>query len=735
MKKLLTLLCVALAVVSCNLVSKWGEPKVTVEWIEGDLDAETKLYENEFVVRGVPTDAKDWTLWLWTQTQTHYELVEADGLKLDHYRARAYMLRPDGEPKVKGELRLRYRTSAKLWNASKYPSKFAFQQSNGKASQVEVIYRPLPLPSDGEQVYATNAAVTLTDSAPEHIVPALKSICYAEEGTTDLEQWQRGDAVVMLDEQHPEGWYRITLDGAVKIEAADEFGAYYAATTLENINRNATSVRNMVIEDYPDFDIRGYMIHLAGSPKSLDEMYRLVDLLSHYKMNLLHLHLTDDYGWRIEIPAIPDLTTVGARAQLPQPDGKGWYAEDEAILSTSVFDMHDKSYAANRYYTRDEYIALVKYAAERKVRVLPEVDFPGHSRAVVQALRAYERRTGDASYRPTHPDDTSEFSSAQGMNDNTFDVALESTYAFMDVVFAALVDMHREAGVPLTEIHIGGDEVPEGAWVGSPACQELLAKHPKSADYKEVLYSHFINRTLDVAEAHGVKICGWHEIVEHLDKPTWRRMAKQCAWINFWGFDRMLPIVQQAVANGVKVVLSNCQTTYLEEMYSLNKEENGNGWAGAIDIKTAFSLDPYNPEYPMKDWSHIIGVQSQLWSIYLDLFTFPKGLGNFDRAWNAKPVCSYDSYYSRLVNNELSYLDSREVQYHIPQPGLKIENGMLVANEPFKGGEVRYTFGEQRPSKQSALWSEPVAVPEEVTVISARYFYAGRESVTTTLRR
>ena len=75
------------------------------------------------------------------------------------------------------------------------------------------------------------------------------------------------------------------------------------------------------------------------------------------------------------------------------------------------------------------------------------------------------------------------------------------------------------------------------------------------------------------------------------------------------------------------------------------------------------------------------------------------------------------------------------MQYHIPQPGLKIENGMLVANEPFKGGEVRYTFGEQRPSKQSALWSEPVAVPEEVTVISARYFYAGRESVTTTLRR
>lgn len=719
----------ALFFVSCSTTP-------TVEWIEGDKDPETGLYENEFVVRGVPADSQDWVFWFWSQTLTKYELVESDGMKLEVFKARIHMLRPEGTPKVAGEYRVRYRTSAKLWNVSKYPSRFSYRNGTEKPIEIDVKYKPLPLASDGEDIFKTNAEVTISESAPEHIVPYPKRIVYASEGTTDLSAWQRETAnVKMVEEKHPEGWYRITLDGEVKIEAVDELGAYYAGTTIENIKTNGTVVRNLTIEDYPDFDVRGFMIHLASSPKTMEEMYKFIDLMARYKLNLLHLHLTDDYGWRIEIADIPELTEVGARSQIPQPDGKGWYKEDGAIMSSTTFDKNDMSYANNRHYSREDYINLVKYAAERKIRILPEIDFPGHSRAVVEALRAYERRTGDSSYAPTHPEDKSVFASVQGVGDNTFDIGMESTYKFMALVFDRLIEMHNEAGAPLTEIHIGGDEVPEGAWFGSPACQELLDKAPAKADPLEVFYSYFANRTMDVAEARGIKIAGWHEIVEHLDKPTWKRMSNHCAWINFWGFDRMLPIAQKAVENGVNVVLSNCQTTYMEEMHTLNKEEIGNGWAGPIDIKTAYSLDPFNPTYPMKDKSRIIGVQTQIWSSHVEHFVFPKGLGNFDRAWNAAPTCSYDSYYSILVNNELPYLSKLGIEYHIAQPGLKIENGKLVANAPYIGGEIRYNFGEETPTKESTLWSEPVAIPEEVKVISARYFYDGRESVTTTLRR
>ena len=730
MKQLFYAFIAALLLIGCN------KPTPTVEWIEGDLNPETGLYENEFIVRGVPADSKDWVIWFWSQTLTKYELVESDGMKLDLFKARIHMLRPEGTPKVAGEYRLRYRTSAKMWNVSKFPSRFSFRNGTEMPMLIKAKYKMLPLVSDGEDIYNTNAEVTISESAPEHIIPYPKSIVYSAEGTTDLSIWSRATAdVKMLKEEQPKGWYRITLDGNVKIEATDEYGAYYAATTLENIKTNSAVVRNMVIEDYPDFDIRGFMIHLASTPKTMEELYELVDLMARYKLNLLHLHLTDDYGWRIEIADIPELTSVGARSQIPQPDGKGWYKEDGAIMSSTTFDKNDMSYANNRCYSREEYINLVKYAAERKIRILPEIDFPGHSRAVVEALRAYERRTGDTRYTPTHPEDKSVFASVQGVGDNTFDIGMESTYNFMALVFDRLIEMHNEAGAPLTEIHIGGDEVPEGAWFGSPACQALLEKAPKSADALEVFYSHFANRTMDVAEARGIKIAGWHEIVEHLDKPTWKRMANHCAWINFWGFDRMLPIAQKAVENGVNVVLSNCQTTYMEEMHTLNKEEIGNGWAGPIDIKTAFSLDPYNPEYPMKDKSRILGIQTQIWSSHLEHFVYPKGLGNYDRAWNATPTCSYDCYYSILLNHELPYLSTLDVEYHIAQPGLKIVGGKLVANAPYIGGEIRYNFGEETPTKESTLWSEPVAIPEDVKVISARYFYDGRESVTTTLRR
>ena len=730
MKNLTLALFASIVLVACNT------SKPMVEWIEGELNPESGLYENEFVVRGIPEGDKDWVIWFWSQTLTRYEEVESDGMEHQLFKARVHMLRPKGTPKVAGEYRLRYRTSAKMWNVTKFPSKFSYQNGTDKPVNIDVTYKMLPLASDGEQVYETNASVSFAESAPEHIVPHLKHIAYGAEGTTDLTNWSRATSKIqMVEEKHPEGWYRITLDGDIKIEAADDCGAYYAGTTLENIKHNSTIVRNMVIEDYPDFGIRGFMLHLATSPQKMEDIYRFVDMMARYKLNVLHLHLTDDYGWRIEIADIPELTEVGARCQIPQPDGKGWYKEDGAIMSSSVLDKNDTSYAGNRHYTREEYIALVKYCAERKIRVLPEIDFPGHSRAVVEALRAYERRTGDTRYRPTHPDDKSVFSSVQGVSDNTFDIALESTYNFMALVFDRLVEMHNAAGVPLTEVHIGGDEVPDGAWIGSPACQELLAKAPKGSDEKVVFYSHFANRTMDVAEQRGLKLCGWHEVVEHLDIPTMKRMAERCAWVNFWGFDRMLPIVQNATNYGVKVVLSNCETTYLEEMYTLNKQDAGNGWAGAIDLKKAFSIDPYNPQYPIKNKELILGIQAQLWSARLDYFTFPKGLGNFDRCWNATPQCNYDTFYSTIVNNELPYIQSRGIKYYIPQPGLKIVDGKLLANAPYNGGEIRYNFGEETPTTKSTLWSEPIEIPEEVKVISARYFKDGRESATTTLKR
>ncbi len=238
MKNLFISLFAALFFVSCNT------SRPTVEWIEGALDPETGLYKNEFVVRGVPADAKDWVVWFWSQTMTHFEEVESDGLEVKRFNASVHMLSPKGTPKVAGEYRVRYRTSAKMWNQSKFPGRFSFRNGTDKPMLIDVTYKMLPLLSDGEQIYATND-VAISESAPEHIIPCLKQITYSAEGTTDLSNWERATAEVkMLNEKHPEGWYRITLDGGVKIEAADEFGDWATSIVDGMLHHNAATTNS-----------------------------------------------------------------------------------------------------------------------------------------------------------------------------------------------------------------------------------------------------------------------------------------------------------------------------------------------------------------------------------------------------------------------------------------------------------------------------------------------------------
>ena len=172
MRKFIAVLFAATLLIGCNT------SRPTVEWIEGDLNPETGLYENEFVVRGVPAESTDWVIWFWSQTLTKYEEVESDGMELKPFKARVHMLRPMGTPKVAGEYRLRYRTSAKMWNTSKFPSRFSFRNGTDKPMLIDVTYKMLPLLSDGEQIYATND-VAISESAPEHIIPCLKQITYS----------------------------------------------------------------------------------------------------------------------------------------------------------------------------------------------------------------------------------------------------------------------------------------------------------------------------------------------------------------------------------------------------------------------------------------------------------------------------------------------------------------------------------------------------------------------------
>src|SRR5207302_7602774 len=209
------------------------------------------------------------------------------------------------------------------------------------------------------------------------------------------------------------------------------------------------------------------MLDVARNFHPKPVVLRTLDLLARYKLNVFHLHLTDDEGWRIELPSLPALTAVGARrghtldsgTHLPPAFGSG--------------PNVDRPFGSG-CYSRVDYMEILRYAAARHIEVIPELEMPGHARAAVKAMEARARTTGDGRYLLSDPDDRSRYTSAQGYHDNVMNPALESTYRFIERVIGDVVAMHREAGVPLRHIHMGGDEVPNGVWAGSPAVQAYL---------------------------------------------------------------------------------------------------------------------------------------------------------------------------------------------------------------------------------------------------------------------
>jgi hexosaminidase len=206
------------------------------------------------------------------------------------------------------------------------------------------------------------------------------------------------------------------------------------------------------VVDAPRFAYRGFMLDVARNFQPKAEVFRVLDLMARYKLNVLHFHLTEDEGWRVEIPSLPELTTVGAR--------RAHTLDSSLHLPPAFGSGHD---VANPYgsgfYTRADYADILRYAAARHIEVVPEVEMPGHARAAIKAMEARARtlrEKGDAKgagqYLLSDPEDRSVYTSAQGYHDNVMNPALESTYAFIGRVVGDLVVLHREAGVPLLHL-------------------------------------------------------------------------------------------------------------------------------------------------------------------------------------------------------------------------------------------------------------------------------------------
>ncbi len=571
--------------------------------------------------------------------------------------------------------------------------------------------------------------------------------------------------------------YTLDLDdGRITIAATTPHGVFNGTQTLlallkgNNIRRELTC---LTIADYPDLDYRGWMCDVARNFTPADKLKKIVDVLSSYKINTLHLHLTDDEGWRLAIPGLEELTTVGAR--------RGHTLDEAECLYPGYdgnFDPNANS-TGNGFYSKGEFVDLLRYAARRHVEIIPEIECPGHARAAIVAMKArYNRLVGQdvhgaEEYLLSDPNDTSEYLSAQDYTDDVMNVAMPSCYRFIEKVISEIRAMYREAGLTLTTIHIGGDEVADGAWMGSPICQQFMKEHHIATAH--ALKEYFYCSLADSLMRDNIKIGGWQEMTYRNDAQTDDKLkeitsAVYC-WNNspVWG-DDVIPY--NMANNGFPIVLCSANCLYLDMAYNDLFEERGLSWAGPIDESKGFSFLPFSiyrsfrpyikensidvdsllsVKPPLREKQNIKGMQAQLFAEtirghkWVEYYIFPKIFGLVERAWNAHPKFEqesgeaeqkmFDEELSRFEHiigqKELPYLASLDVNFRLPNPGLLLKDGLLYANSSIPNVEIRYTTDGSEPDRHSPLWIKPIACRAEC--VKAKVFYLGRESLTTSL--
>ena len=683
----------SLLFIACAICAACTSPCAIV-WTEGPTDPETGTARHTLTIQNPPAGT-DWTIWF-SQFRTPVTMEEGAPATIDHISGTLYRVVPaasDG-----GEMVLRY-DARPLVNQCRAPEGFFLERKGQKSVAVPAKYEFLPAEPVQSFTY------TAVETGPYDMIPQLKEV-HMRTGETDPTttpapvHYIRGGEVP--------GWYRIILDGEISIEAADEDGAYYATVTLENIKRNAAggNVPSAVITDWPDLPLRGQMLDVSRNFTKKDDLLRLIDLLAHYKANVLHLHFGDDEGWRIEIDALPELTSYGAFRCLPVLNEDGTISEPDGLQPTyCVSPDRSLDSPGNGYYSHADFVEILRYAWERRIRVIPEFDTPGHSRAAVKSMEVRAERTGDRSCLLSEPEDTSEYESVQDYTDNVMNVALPSTYKFFETVFDGLIALYAEAGVPLEAIHVGGDEVPEGSWTGSPACKALMEANGKT----DIgwLKDYFLGRLVDIAEARGIKLAGWQDVCQNLEPATLERLKRNLALTNLWTVSHGRDVLPYEFANeGIPVVISSAPNCYMDFAYNDSKLERGHNWGGLVDERRAFSVQPFDMYRSVRwddhrksvDLTHsgegkpalkpaarnrIIGVEGHLWAEtlrnfdHVTYYLFPKALGLFERGWNATPAwagttapddplftADFDRFFSIVTNHEYPYYESLGISYH-----------------------------------------------------------------------
>jgi hexosaminidase len=503
-----------------------------------------------------------------------------------------------------------------------------------------------------------------------------------------------------------EGAYTLSVaPEGIEISSSTGAGLFYGLQSLRQLfedeapgPRPRARLNALTIVDTPRFPWRGLHLDMARHFQPVAFVKKYIDLMSRYKLNTFHWHLTDDQGWRIEIRKYPRLTSVGG-------------CRKETMVARNFTPYVGDGIPHCGFYTQDEIREVVKYAADRYVTVVPEIEMPGHAKAALAAYPELACTPGPFDVRTTW-----------GVDDDVF-CPHEATFTFLEDVLTEVIELF-----PSRYIHIGGDEVPKTRWKASPVAQEIIRRENLKDEAE--LQSWFIRRFDRFLVSKGRRLIGWDEILEG-------GLAPEATVMSWRGTSGGIA----AAREGHDVVMSPNSPLYFDHYQSDAKFEPL-AIGGFNPLQQVYSYEPVPDSLTADQAKHILGAQANMWTEYLktpeavEYMVWPRALALAELTWSSKEARDWQSFQARLPQ-ALRSLGRLGVAYRIPHvDGLEgdrltlTDNVTVSLSTAMPDAEVHYTLDGTDPTRSSAKYERPfrVAVTPSGTTVTARVFTADNRS-------
>ena len=512
---------------------------------------------------------------------------------------------------------------------------------------------------------------------------------------------------------NPEGYRLVVNATGVTITASKPAGIFYGIQTLYQLLPPAIfSVKKaaaqnwtipfVTIDDHPRFGWRGLMLDVSRHFFTVAQVKDYIDQMVKYKFNLLHLHLTDDQGWRIQIKSLPKLTDVGA-----------WRVDKTGTFGKFSKPTPDEPKSYGGFYTQEEIKELVKYASDRFVNILPEIDMPGHSLAAIASYPDLSCTPGTYSVNSGEqfmiwPGGGQHF---YGTLDNTLCPANEKVYEFIDKVFTEVAQLF-----PFGYIHMGGDETARNFWEKSDQIKSLMQK--ENLKTLDEVQSYFVKRVEKIINAKGKKMIGWDEILEG-------GLAPNAAVMSWRGMKGGI----EAAKQGHEVVMSPTDFAYIDYMQGDAIMEPP--VYATLRLKKAYQFEPLPDGV---NSALIKGGQANLWTeqVYnmrqAQYMTWPRGFAIAEALWSPKekrnPIATRWNDFVPRVESHMQKLDAAGVKYApsmydaIFEVSKKDTATIIVKlSTEVEGLSVHYSFDNSFPDNYYPAYSTPLTVPKDAVAM------------------